>query len=313
MADTKLSALTQVSVPDPLDLLYGVDVSDVTDGAGGSSRAYLVSRLAGIMNHICQGRLTLTSGTAVTTADVTAATSVYFTPCNGQCVSLYDGTRWRLYVFTELTLALGTLTSAKPYDVFLYDNSGTLTLELLAWTSGTARATALVRQDGVWCKTGALTRRYLGTFYTTATTTTEDSDLNRLVWNLYNQVSRRLKNFPAGHSIGNGVGPREYNNDTSARTNFVLGLAEQTVTQTVQINTSPIAATNFLAYNSLDGATTAVSAAQWAFSAAVALSPTSVAEFIPAVGFHYLTIFEQEAGSTGSTINSAYNIATIMG
>lgn len=141
---------------------------------------------------ICEGRLTLTSGTPVTTTDVTAATTIYFAPYKGDRVYLYDGTRWRLYSFTEISLALGTLTSGLPYDVFLYDNAGTLTLESLAWTNGTTRATNLITQNGVLCKTGALTRRYLGTFYTTATTTTEDSAAKRFLWNYYNRVERFL-------------------------------------------------------------------------------------------------------------------------
>lgn len=45
MADAKLSALTQVTTADSADLLYGVDVSDTTDGPGGSSRAFLISGL----------------------------------------------------------------------------------------------------------------------------------------------------------------------------------------------------------------------------------------------------------------------------
>lgn len=139
-----------------------------------------------------EGRLTLTSGTPITTADVTGATTIYFTPYKGNRIYLYDGTRWKLYSFTELSLALGTLTNALPYDVFIYDNSGTLTLESLAWTNGTTRATALTTQNGVYVKTGATTRRYLGTFYTSSTTATEDSASKRFVWNYYNRVERYM-------------------------------------------------------------------------------------------------------------------------
>ena len=142
---------------------------------------------------LCEGRLTLTSGTPVTTADVTGATSVYFAPYKGNRIALNDGSSvWTILTFTELTLALGTLTSGLPYDVFAYNNSGVVALESLAWTSGTARATALTTQNGVLVKSGATTRRYLGTFYTTATTTTEDSASRRLLFNYYNRVRRPL-------------------------------------------------------------------------------------------------------------------------
>ena len=40
------------------------------------------------------GRLTLTSGTPVTTNDVTAATTIYYTPYKGNAIQLYNGTNW---------------------------------------------------------------------------------------------------------------------------------------------------------------------------------------------------------------------------
>jgi hypothetical protein len=55
-----------------------------------------------------------------------------------------------------------------------------------------------VRQDGVWCKSGALTRRHLGTLRTTSASTTEDSGGGstggtggkRFLWNRENAVLR---------------------------------------------------------------------------------------------------------------------------
>lgn len=196
MADSRLTDLTETSVPALDDWLYSVDLSDTTDNAAGSSRKLSFNRALGLLNHVVQGRLTLESGVPVSTSDQTAKTSVYFTPYNGNLISLYDGTRWKLYQFTELTLALGTLTSGKNYDVFCYDNAGTLTLELsAAWTDDTTRADALTTQNGVYVKSGAATRRYLGTFRTTSTTTTELSfggasqvGGKLFLWNMYNRV-----------------------------------------------------------------------------------------------------------------------------
>lgn len=110
-------------------------------------------------------RLTLTTGVAVTTSDVVNAQTIYCTPFNGNKISLYNGTSWDTLTSSEFSLSLGTLTNKKPYDVFCYANSGVPTLEFLVWTSDTARATALTLQDGVLVKSGALTRKYLGTFY----------------------------------------------------------------------------------------------------------------------------------------------------
>jgi len=174
-----------------------------------------------------EGRLTLTTAVPITIADVTAATTIYFAPYKGDRIYLYDGTRWKLYSFTERSLALGTLTNALPYDVFIYDNAGTLTLEFLAWTNGTTRATALVTQNGVLCKTGALTRRYLGTFYTTATTTTEDSEAKRFLWNYYNRVTKKLKVIESANNwTYNTAAWRQMNNSTANQVAIVTGWAE---------------------------------------------------------------------------------------
>ena len=151
------------------------------------------------------GRLTLTSGTPITTADVTAATNIYYLPYLGNLIQLWDGSAWTLYTFAELTLALGTLTSGKPYDVFVFESSGTVTLEVgPVWTNDTTRATAVTLQDGRYCKSGDKTRLYLGTFYTTSTTTTEDSVANRYLANFYNTVDRSLSARP-GYSDNNAA------------------------------------------------------------------------------------------------------------
>jgi hypothetical protein len=112
-----------------------------------------------------QFRLTLTSGVAVTTGDVVNASTIYCTPYNGDVISLFNGSNWVPYTSNEFSLALGTLTNKKLYDVFCYANSGVPTLEFLVWTNDTTRATALTLQNGVLVKSGDATRRYLGTFY----------------------------------------------------------------------------------------------------------------------------------------------------
>ena len=115
---------------------------------------------------MASGRLTLTSGTPVLTGTVSAAGTVYFTPYKGNQISLYTGSAWKLMTFSELSITLSTLSASTAYDVFAYDNAGTVALETVAWTNATTRATALTSQDGVMVKSGATTRRYLGSFIT---------------------------------------------------------------------------------------------------------------------------------------------------
>lgn len=175
-------------------------------------------------------RLTLTSGTPVTTSDVTGATTIYCIPYVGNRISLYDGTTWNIRSSAQFSLALGTLTSGKPYDVFCYDNSGIPTLEFLAWTNDTTRATALAYQDGVLVKSGAATRRYLGTFYTTSTTQTEDSKTKRYLWNYYNRVSRLIEVADSAVSWTYTTATWRYANGNSAnQIEFVIGVNEDVV------------------------------------------------------------------------------------
>ena len=184
---------------------------------------------------VADGRLTLTSGTPVTISDVTGATTIYYTPYKGTKIGLYDGSStWNIVTFAETSLPLGTLTSGLTYDVFAYNNSGTLALELLAWTNATTRATALVYQNGILVKSGATTRRYLGTFYTTSTTTTEDSLLNRFVYNYYNRVIRVGKMADTtAHSYTTGTW-RIWNNNAADKVQFVVGVVEDGVSVLAQ-------------------------------------------------------------------------------
>ena len=142
-----------------------------------------------------EGRLTATSGTPVTTGDVTAATEIYYTPYVGNRIALYDGSAtWTTLAFGELGVSVVGCTASRGYDVFLYDNSGNVAAETLVWTSGTVRATALAYQDGVLVKSGTTTRRYVGSFYCNATGgQTDDSYATRNVYNYYNRVARPMR------------------------------------------------------------------------------------------------------------------------
>jgi hypothetical protein len=147
---------------------------------------------------VAQGRLTLETGVPVSTTDQTAKTVLYYTPYNGDYVALYDtvNTRWDLFQFTERSLSLSALAANTNYDVFIYDNSGTLTLETVAWSNSgagtSARASAITQLDGVWVKDSDK-RRLLGTIRTTSTTgECEDSVIRRFVCNLSNSVFRAL-------------------------------------------------------------------------------------------------------------------------
>ena len=265
---------------------------------------------------ICDGRLTLTSGTAVTTGDVTAAGTIYFTPYKGNRVALFDGSKWKVYSFSELSLAL-TLTSGSVYDVWLYDNAGTLTLETLVWTNGTTRATALAKQNGVYAKTGALTRRYLGTICASGTDTTEDSFAKRYVWNYYHRVRRPGRAVEATTSWAYTLATiRQANNSTANQLDFVIGVAEVQVFAEVSVFAANDGAGRNFSVGIGEDSTTA-----FITSSLRGLTVQPVANYYqlsrasyvgyPAVGRHFYAWLEQ-GEATGTTTWYGDNNGTIF-
>lgn len=214
------------------------------------------------------GRLTITSNTPVLTSNA-SGTTIYFTPFNGNLVYTYDtsGTRWVRHTLSEVSLALGTLTNDIPYDIFLYSNAGTLTLEKLAWTNRTTRATALAFQDGVLVKSGDASRRYLGTVASPGSNTvyqgnytiTTNASFHETVWNYYNQVPYSIVqtyyNAPSGTGAYN-----LYNTNVFGR--VMLGYAGAITISYSQAVTNATGGTNGLAlsvYEDFSAAATATS------------------------------------------------------
>lgn len=189
-------------------------------------------------NSLQDFRLTLTSGLPVTVSDITAATTLYFTPDKGNSIALYDGsTQWNDVTSTEISIAVPSTTSTM-YDVFCYSSSGTATLELTAWTNDTTRATNLAYQNGVLVKSGTTTRRFVGSFRTTTVSgQTEDSLTKRYLWNYYNRVNRPMRRFESTSSWNYTIATwRQANAAAANQLDFVRGVSEDAVTASVVVN-----------------------------------------------------------------------------
>jgi hypothetical protein len=173
---------------------------------------------------LAQGRLTLTSGSPVLSAAVLAATTIYYTPYNGNLVPVWNGSAFISTVFTEMSQSLtdttkspGAAAASNVYDMFVWNNSGTLRCTRgPAWQAGggsnTLRgsgpgSTALTRVNGVLVNANAITNgpaagagTYVGTIMTDtsgATVTFQPlggslwTTIGSLpVWNMYNRVSQ---------------------------------------------------------------------------------------------------------------------------
>lgn len=266
------------------------------------------------------GRLTLESGVPVSLADQAAKTSIFYTPYIHDKIPLYDGTVWQLIDFTETTLPVGTTTATRPHDVFAFISAGALALEHLVWTNDTTRATALATQDGVLIKSGAATRRYLGTFRTVSTTTVEDTMLKRFLWNFYNRVPRgSVSTVGTAHSLSSAAGLREWNAGTDApRTELVLG--HTTGISSGFLGRVVFTSAAFISANlrlSMDGA--GIDDTVISFNEIEAVSTNGQLPFngsqytTIAEGYHIFSIFEINFSATSITVDQGYTKLEIFG
>jgi hypothetical protein len=192
-------------------------------------------------NNVVDGRLTIYTGEPIgSEVGNTFGNILYFTPFNGNRISLYDTTnsRWKIHTFSEISISLASGYSANTmYDVFIYDNAGTKTLELTAWTtqggyaSPTATASArstgsvLVLQDGVYVKSGSPNKRYLGTARTNATAGfISDGPDQRFLWNMYNRVYKEMVVSDSTTFTYATVTTRIYRNVSANIVEFIIGL-----------------------------------------------------------------------------------------
>lgn len=263
-------------------------------------------------------RLTLTTATPVTNADVTAATTLYLTPYKGTHIALYDGTIWHTYSTAEISIAVPA-TTVTMYDIFCYSNAGTPTLELTAWTNDTTRATALAYQNGVLVKSGTTTRRYIGSFRTTGVSgQTEDSISNRFIWNYYNRVLRHMRAIDATDTWTYTTAAfRQANGAATNQLNFIVGVSEDTVTATVcsSAYNSGGAGVTFATGIGLDSSTVNaafIGSATATISTSVPMPSQAQYRGFPAVGKHDLRWLEYSAaiGTTtwvGDNGQTAFN------
>lgn len=115
-----------------------------------------------------QGYLTPTSQTPIIPGDVISATSLFYTPYVGNIVPIFNGASFVPTAFSELTLNLtaGAHAANGIYDVFVFNNTGVVTIATgPAWSNsgagtgarGTgAGTTQLSRVSGIWTNSVAI-------------------------------------------------------------------------------------------------------------------------------------------------------------
>jgi hypothetical protein len=264
-----------------------------------------------------EARPTLTTGVPVTTSDVTAATTVYLTPYKGNELALYNGASWQLHTLTEISIAVPATTNTM-YDIFVYDSGG-LTLEAVAWTNDTTRATALATQDGVLVKTGATGRRYVGSFRTTGVSgQTEDSFLKRLLWSYYNRVDRPFRVFDPTNSWNYTTAAYQMaNSPAENRCYMVVGVSEDAVVANLQAMASNTSTSVSVQVAIGLDSTTAFATGCTPGVAIIAVASqlhglVSQYRGYPGIGYHYLAWLERSQAIGTTTWAGDNNSPTVL-
>jgi len=278
-----------------------------------------------------QGRLTLTSGSPVMTANATAATSIYYSPYNGNLVPLYDGTNLVPTTFAELTNTTtdntknpAAVTTNSNYDLFVWNDSGTIRLGRgPAWTSDTARGTGagtteLQRVNGVWLNKVAITNgpvanrgTYVGTVRSDGSSqinwqagaiAANGTEAILGVWNYYNRVQ-------VGGLVGDSTDTwtcatttiRPANNSNTMRASWVCGLAEDPFEARYDfVWAGPVAGTFAYAGVGLDSTTVFAGRRSIVQAAQVTAQVGSGDHRTTSLGFHYMQALECGDGSNGT-------------
>jgi len=286
---------------------------------------------------LVKGRLTLVTASAVPATDQAAKTTVYYTPYLGA-------------PFTELSLALdndaghtGYQQSGKNFDLFLYNDAGTLRLGTgPAWaTDSTRGAGAGTTQLGItgsflggqWTNAvsmllrfgassgntvtcAATTAFYVGTLRASADGVTDDSLSKRFLWNMYNRLPRAMRVLEASDTwTYSTTAWRQTNNNNANLLQFVRGLDEDAVQASASATVSNSGATARVVRNGigLDSST--------AFAADCLPDVTSITSNtshlwahyrgMPGLGYHYLCPLEFGAGADTQTWLGDGGAATI--
>lgn len=248
-------------------------------------------------------RLSSTSGTPYPTTDISSTSTLYLIPLGGSTFSVYNtGTlSWDHLTVSNTSIAVPTGTAGDLYDVFSYNNSGTLAFETTVWTNANTRASAISLISGVYVKSSDNSRRYIGTFRLDTTTTTCDTAQKRFIYSYYGRAVRDLFSEETGASHNYSTATwREWNNSTSYRLQFVVGLREDAPTFSVFGGVAGSGDTRIaLGFNS----TTSPSPASGLYTVGVTSSCSmSMALKLAStqLGYNYVTALQYTGSGTGT-------------
>jgi hypothetical protein len=294
-----------------------------------------------------QGRLTLTSATPVLVADVTSATSIYYTPYAGRYIPIYDGTEFTNTAFAELTLALDSNSghsiyhqSGKNFDLYVVNDDGTVRLGTgAAWTNDTTRAEALTRLQGILVNNASMTLRfgsasgntitvaasqgtYVGTVRMSADGTTlfvanpaaaaGGGNCRLLLYNHYNRIRTSSMCRDSANSWANtSASWDEANNSTSNRISVLRGSDDEPLDATFTAVASSTSNTILACGIGVDSVAAFSGSPGNLLTQGTAVPSNLHATYsgFPGIGFHYFQALEY--GGSNGTFYGDNNAATV--
>jgi hypothetical protein len=296
--------------------------------------------LIGIGN-LPQGRLTLASATPVMTTTQAAKTTIYYTPYIGNKIPLWDGTKFVMTPFNELSIATTDTTknpaaigASKVNDWYVWLDGTTVRLSHGPdWTNDTTRSagTALVRVNGIWLNNAAITNgpaaqrgTYVGTTRSNASSTLDwifgDIALggiagNLAVWNCYNRVKVTSVTIDSTASFAVSTNPMNWMGSANNRCSFVCGLAEDFFDVVALGSMAPGAGASCIMGIGFD--TTAAYSGQSGFSSAQGTLTLVGTHSVATVGYHFWQMlngaFSANALSNGGNFSAQLSSLNVTG
>jgi hypothetical protein len=278
------------------------------------------------------GRLTLTTAVSILTSDVTASTTIYYTPDQNDLIAIPYSNGWDLAQFSELsqlttdaTKSPAAVAASSCYDLFVWNDAGTIRCTRgPAWTNDTTRSagTGLTLVNGILVNTlsitngpAALMGRYVGSVRSNAGSTIDclfggtaagGSQAWIGIWNKDNRV-------PAGCMVSDSTASWTYNSQTfqsknasnANRISMMRGQNYDAVFAVNNVNGNSGNSAASIAGIGLDATNALASRASEGSSYGdnVGVQSTMAAIYIgnPGTGFHFLQAIERanNAGTVG--------------
>lgn len=247
--------------------------------------------------------------------------AIYLTRHKGDSVdvlhSTYGWTRLRIPnrgIMLDITDD-AAFTANDNFDAYITEDGN---LEELVWTNDTLRATDIDKSDnndGVYLQSGDQTRRYLGTFRTTATAgqvfdiggNIDGEGGQRFVWNYHNQVDYKDLSYDSTDTwvVNNAVYAALNGGNANWKAEFVIGVQEYPMESVLRLlgsgNTRLYTATIALDGIVFDNtqATTGLATGSAAF---IDENIGAIFSAYTGIGYHYLQAIERNNAGGNSTI-----------